>query len=567
MADQALTRAAALNAKPAVVLAPDVSVNVATINVLPADDRVAKVQDIITNVTDSVLARSTWAITNKEGLCLSDLEAVIDELQTCGILRILRRVNSNAQQDRIINGLSDDIISLHFQLVTVIRNKERGIHADSMARLGAGGVGVNHGAPGGHGSRPKPARERLRPGTGVTEYTGPDGGIHINDFLIAAQDLFNAADEGTTEKLTHRDKIVQLRTLITGPARDTLRLECTNTENNAYDFTADILDRCDITVVWRDITIHAPQDFSDFLRFIFTSRSDSDVKKEEYKALVMRGYFADPDTIRRMLQRARIAVGAARPDIAISQEQLLQDFLSMLPTEHCTKVYESPEYTATGGAGITIDVAARVAQNYHRAIMRTTTTGARQRPAARLATMQQLLPGNQEPNNEPDMLARLETAIQALNHLQAQGGVADDGEDRDSDSVNAVAMVAAHNATIYSLAQRQYNAKRRQDIKGDNDNDNNKQMRIRCWQCGQLGHVQAHCSNPSPKPGFTPFRRIRHRDRNPGYGGAARQVRFFRRNPNTHRLTAIQDNEIANQDDYVYALDVEDDESQVFVLA
>jgi hypothetical protein len=59
MADQALTRAAALNAKPAVVLAPDVSVNVATINVLPADDRVAKVQDIITNVTDSVLARST----------------------------------------------------------------------------------------------------------------------------------------------------------------------------------------------------------------------------------------------------------------------------------------------------------------------------------------------------------------------------------------------------------------------------------------------------------------------------------------------------------------------------
>ena len=126
----------------------------------------------------------------------------------------------------------------------------------------------------------------------------------------------------------------------------------------------------------------------------------------------------------------------------------------MLPTEHCTKVYESPEYTATGGAGITIDVAARVAQNYHRAIMRTTTTGARQRPAARLATMQQLLPGNQEPNNEPDMLARLETAIQALNHLQAQGGVDDDGEDRDSDSVNAVAMVAAHNATIYSLAQR-----------------------------------------------------------------------------------------------------------------
>ena len=102
MADQALTRAAALNAKPAVVLTPDVSVNVATINALAADDRVTTVQEIVNNVNASVLARLTWAINYKDVLWLADLEAVIDELQMCGILRILRRVNSNAAQDELL---------------------------------------------------------------------------------------------------------------------------------------------------------------------------------------------------------------------------------------------------------------------------------------------------------------------------------------------------------------------------------------------------------------------------------------------------------------------------------
>ena len=72
MADQALTRAAALNAKPAVVLTPDVSVNVATINALAADDRVTTVQEIVNNVNASVLARLTWAINYKDVLWLAD---------------------------------------------------------------------------------------------------------------------------------------------------------------------------------------------------------------------------------------------------------------------------------------------------------------------------------------------------------------------------------------------------------------------------------------------------------------------------------------------------------------
>ena len=221
------------------------------------------------------------------------------------------------------------------------------------------------------------------------------------------------------DKLTAGDKALHLRTLITGTARETLRLEEKNLRDGAYvEFNADILQRVDIPAVWRDISVNPPVDFTDFLRFIFTSRSDSDLKKEEYRATVARGYYADPDTVRRHLQRARLAINSARPDIAVSDEQLLQDFLSMLPTEHCTKIYASEEYTRTGGLGITIDVAARIAQNYHRALMQSTKSGNQK---SRLTA---LLPGGahdfandadgREDANTSSQLAMLQEAILAL---------------------------------------------------------------------------------------------------------------------------------------------------------
>ena len=127
-------------------------------------------------------------------------------------------------------------------------------------------------------------------------------------------------------------------------------------------------------------------------------------------------------------------------------------------------------------------------------------------------------------------------------------------------------MAAAHNQALYSLQQRAYNLKRRSEIKED-DNAKRALFKTRCWNCGQLGHIAANCPNPSSRTGSTPFRRIRHRERNPDFAGGARPVRFFRRNPNNHRLTALQDHEIAQEDDFVYALEVGDDEDQVFVLA
>lgn len=588
-------RAAALANRPTTTFLSDSLAELPRINNLTADERLMAVTTIINNVRESILARALWAINNHVVLLIPDLEAISSELVAMRVVSALRGLNSNASQDRLLNHLSDDIHDCASQLNNIIRRKERTIHADMLAGMGGNGDRSNLGNPNlgdlsDRNSRGKPAREKLRHRNDVN-YTGQDGNININDFLIASRDIFSCADEGASEILTARDKVLHLRTQITGQARETLRLEEKNLRDGAYPFPANILDEFDIPESgWRDVAVNAPVDFTDFLRFIFTSRSESDQRREEYNAIKSRGYFSDPDGIRRALQRAAIAVGTARPDIAISPQQLLQDFLHMIPAEHCTRIYESVEYNSTGGAGINIDVAARVAQNHHRALMRTTTSGAKGAsrvtallPADTLTAMQTTGVHASEVHANPQLFqieAQL-NAIQAQLIAQANGAIGRGvsvpsppaTECWDDDEISAVAMAAANNNTLYSLAQRNYNAQRRQEMRDHRDNKTATQvpqgLKVRCYGCGQLGHIAANCPNPQPRPGFTPFRRVRHRDRNAGNpnGSTARPVRFYRRDPNTHRLTALKDNELANEDAYVYAIEVGDSEDQAFILA
>lgn len=83
--------------------------------------------------------------------------------------------------------------------------------------------------------------------------------------------------------------------------------------------------------------------------------------------------------IRRTFQRVTIAVGVARPDISISPQQLLQDLLPVIL--HCTGI---TSHRST--VGINIGVAARVAQNHHRGLMRTWATSCA-RGAARMRSL------------------------------------------------------------------------------------------------------------------------------------------------------------------------------------
>lgn len=596
---QAQNREAALAARPAVVLTPAQAIDVAGLNGMQVADRTAAVQGIINNVNESVLARARWAMTHRGVLHALDIEEVVDELMTSNVIPTLRRLRTNADQDRMLNSLADGISQAQQQLTVAMLVIERAATADLFERVralrerasGSGG-GLGSGSLGGgsgagddafRASRPKAARERIRPGQGVTHYTGVGGEISINDFLLAINDLFNAADQGASEALTAADKIAHVRTCIDGKARDVLRLEEENLRNGCHPFSAQVLQLFDIPAVWRDVTVHHPEDFTDFLRFIFSSRSEADMRKEEYRAIVARGYVADPDTLRRQLQQARIAIGTARPDLAVSNEQVLQDFLSLLPHEHRKEIYSSSEFTRTGGEGLTIDVAARIAQNYHRALLQSTPGGARD---ARLTA---LLPGevHQQAATADTKLAALQEAVNALSEkltvvptgvqspvngisaLPPDAPVTSPSPQDDSDSLNAVAAAAAHNASLFSLAQRQYNSKKRLELRQGGANKRFS-PRVRCWGCGQLGHVQAECTNPPMRAHATPFRRVRHRGGgNSGFTGGHRPVKFFRRDPNTHRLTALQDHELATQDDYVLALEVgeEDDEDQAFVIA
>lgn len=596
------TREAALAARPAVVLTPAQAIDVAGLNTMAVGDRLAAVQEIINNVNESVLARASWAMAHRGVLNVLDLEEVADELMTTPtVIQTLRRLRTNADQDRMLHSLSDGLNQAQQQLTIAMLVMERAATADLFERVralreGAGGSGS--GLSGGHSggglgngddasrtAKPRAARERIRPGQGVTHYTGVGGEISVNEFLLAINDLFNAADQGSSEPLTAADKIAHVRTCIDGKARDVLRLEEENLRNGCHPFSAQVLQVFDIPAVWRDVTVHHPVDFTDFLRFIFSSRSEADMRKEEYRAIVARGYVADPDTLRRQLQQARIAIGTARPDLAVSNEQLLQDFLSLLPHEHRKEIYSSSEFTRTGGEGLTIDVAARIAQNYHRALLQSTPSGARD---ARLTA---LLPGeaHQRVDTADTKLAALQEAINVISEklttvaaaTTANQSLGDGGGSsplcapvtslppNDSDSLNAVAAAAAHNASLFSLAQRQYNSKRRLEMK-QGGAGKRFSPRVRCWGCGQLGHVQAECTNPPMRAHATPFRRVRHRGGgNAGFTGGQRPVKFFRRDPNTHRLTALQDHEFAAQEDYVLALEVgdEDDEDQAFVIA
>jgi hypothetical protein len=109
-------------------------------------------------------------------------------------------------------------------------------------------------------------------------------------------------------------------------------LDGTKSQGRFSPFTS-ILDKFDITDgPWRDISMHYPVDFSDFIMFIFSTRNESDNKRLEYDQIVQRGFYTDPDGIR---QRAGTGAGALFPWRARrgSQNGALKDLQSFVDVE------------------------------------------------------------------------------------------------------------------------------------------------------------------------------------------------------------------------------------------
>ena len=58
--------------------------------------------------------------------------------------------------------------------------------------------------------------------------------------------------------------------------------------------------------------------------------------------------------------------------------------------------------------------------------------------------------------------------------------------------------------SIIPCSKRQYSANKRTEMA--QARSDNPHTRIRCYQCGQLGHIAANCPSPPSKTGSTPFR-------------------------------------------------------------
>jgi hypothetical protein len=290
-----------------------------------------------------------------------------------------------------------------------------------------------------------------------------------------------------------------------------------------------------------------------------TQRLDRlEVFRKEYDRLTFSG---DPVLLALKMRELQARVGASKAHLMLTDSQLLADFLRKMPAQ--------VQFEIRKAGVVTWDDSVRIATEYYNSKGAVEMHTARAAPQAHLNHMG--MPASlsdQEPSQLlcsacSDVLPPAATApLPAASVFQPSNVPA---------SLHAVSDQVAgssdsegeEEAAVFALAQRNYNAVRRQEMQAAKTGKTatvNMQA-VRCYGCGELGHYRRNCPHNTARnmPSFRQrpgnSRPFNNAWRKPRFSNRfANRSRYFRRAAqpgNNARLTAVD----IHDDDQMLSLD------------
>ena len=180
--------------------------------------------------------------------------------------------------------------------------------------------------------------------------------------------------------------------------------------------------------------------------------------------------------------------------------------------------------------------------------------------------------GERQQQREDDVIVPTQTLAMAAERLERVTAILADrmgerlvGEERalplHDDNDAELSAVADYNALVVSghgrdvaasLAQREYNRAKRIELANTRTSTNADMSKVRCYGCGEFGHMVKDCHKP-PSARNTPFRRLRRRPPMRGQRGMQPNrinVNLFRKESGTNRFTRVQEHEDLNSIDF-----------------
>jgi hypothetical protein len=502
---------------------------------------------------------------------------MVEELEEDLTLTALHQAATTREHDKLIQRLWDDVHRVSRRIKRFAEQVERNVQANMAAGYDA------HGARGNSEIKKVPAIKKLKLAEG-TKFDKSET-TSIEEFCRAADKQFDNADNNADPKLDDSDKIMHVNSLIVGLADKDLE----SAINIARETGT-------LPTTW-NYKSRSTTDYSYWLiTVVFNDKLRGERNRRLYDEDVKKGYYTNPDAIIKALLYKQHNIGKTSSN-AVTNQQLLQDYTNkMLPGTYMEKINADDTYKAFVNRD-KADAAARerdalaaalraseLATEYYKAAQQTLLAGAPTTRAARTAlnALADTLPADddvrlavaaeREQQRDDDVVtpsAALAAAAERLERVASMltGRMGDRfvGEEKvallDDDGDAEIAAVANHNSLLAmghagdvaaSLAQREYNKAKRQelaDMKAETGTDMSK---IRCYNCGEFGHMARACHKP-PTLRRTPFRRLRRRPPLRGQRGMQPNrinVNLYRKESGTNRFTRIQEHENINSIDF-----------------